>query len=61
VGESIYLAGASKIVAAFFSPAERGLPSGFFDSGSRAGLVRLAGLKVHKMIKFQAAINCTSM
>jgi hypothetical protein len=22
-------------------------------------LVRLAGLKVHKMIKFQAAINCT--
>jgi RHS repeat-associated protein len=24
-------------------------------------LVRLAGLKVHKMIKFQAAINCTSM
>ena len=38
VGESIYLAGGTKIVAAFFTPAERGLPSGFFDSGSRAGL-----------------------
>jgi MFS transporter, ACS family, D-galactonate transporter len=38
VGESIYLAGATKIVAAFFAPAERGLPSGLFNSGSRAGL-----------------------
>ena len=38
VGESIYLAGGTKIVAAFFVPAERGLPSGLFDSGSRAGL-----------------------
>jgi ACS family D-galactonate transporter-like MFS transporter len=38
VGESIYLAGGTKIVAAFFAPAERGLPSGLFDSGSRAGL-----------------------
>src|SRR6266542_3227426 len=38
VGESIYLAGGTKIVAAFFPPHERGLPSGLFDSGSRAGL-----------------------
>ena len=38
VGESIYLAGGTKIVAAFFGPTERGLPSGLFDSGSRAGL-----------------------
>jgi MFS family permease len=38
VGESIYLAGGTKIVATFFAPAERGLPSGLFDSGSRAGL-----------------------
>lgn len=38
VGESIYLAGGTKIVAAFFTPEERGLPSGLFDSGSRAGL-----------------------
>src|SRR5207302_3542233 len=28
VGESIYLAGGTKIVGAFFAPAERGLPSG---------------------------------
>jgi len=38
LGESIYLAGGTKIVAALFPPAERGLPSGLFDSGSRAGL-----------------------
>ena len=38
VGESIYLAGGTKSVAAFFPPEERGLPSGLFDSGSRAGL-----------------------
>jgi hypothetical protein len=29
------------------------------DVKARVNLVRLAGLKVHKMIKFQAAINCT--
>ena len=38
LGESIYLPGGTKIVAAFFAPADRGLPSGLFDSGSRAGL-----------------------
>src|SRR5438034_6136674 len=33
VGESIYLAGGTKRVAAFFPPGERGLPPGLFDSG----------------------------
>lgn len=38
VGESIYLPGGSKIVSVLFPPTERGLPSGLFDCGSRAGL-----------------------
>src|SRR6202008_3918046 len=39
VGEAIYLPGGSKIVSLLFSPAERGLPSGIFDAGTRTGLV----------------------
>ena len=39
IGESIYLPGGTKIVSVLFEPRERGLPSGIFDSGSRAGLV----------------------
>jgi len=38
VGESIYLPGGTKIVSLLFSPKDRGLPSGIFDSGTRAGL-----------------------
>jgi MFS transporter, ACS family, D-galactonate transporter len=38
VGESIYLPGGSKIVSVLFPPAERGLPAGLFDCGTRAGL-----------------------
>lgn len=38
-GESIYLPGGIKIVSLLFSPKERGLPSGLFDSGTRTGLV----------------------
>jgi ACS family D-galactonate transporter-like MFS transporter len=38
IGESIYLPGAVTIVSRFFAPAERGLPSGIFNSGARAGL-----------------------
>ncbi len=38
-GESIYLPGGMKIVTLLFSPKERGLPSGLFDSGTRTGLV----------------------
>ena len=38
IGESIYLPGGTKIVSVLFEPRERGLPSGIFDSGTRAGL-----------------------
>jgi MFS transporter, ACS family, D-galactonate transporter len=44
-GESIYLPGGTKIVSLLFGRAERGLPSGFFDSGTRFGLV-LGGLAI---------------
>ncbi|HET7211967.1 MAG TPA: MFS transporter [Terriglobia bacterium] len=44
-GESIYLPGGTKIVSVLFGHAERGLPSGFFDSGTRFGLV-LGGLAI---------------
>ena len=39
IGEAIYLPGGSKIVSLLFLPAERGLPCGLFDSGTRTGLV----------------------
>jgi MFS family permease len=39
IGEAIYLPGGSKVVALLFRPAERGLPCGLFDSGTRTGLV----------------------
>jgi MFS family permease len=39
VGEAIYLPGGSTIVSLLFRPAERGLPSGLFDAGTRTGLV----------------------
>jgi ACS family D-galactonate transporter-like MFS transporter len=44
-GESIYLPGGNKIVSLLFGRAERGLPSGFFDSGTRFGLV-VGGLAI---------------
>lgn len=39
IGEAIYLPGGSKIVSLLFQPAERGLPCGLFDAGTRTGLV----------------------
>jgi len=39
VGESIYLPAATKIVSSLYAQKERGLPSGIFNSGARAGLV----------------------
>lgn len=45
VGESIYLPGGTKIVSLLFGPAERGLPCGLFDFGTRMGLV-LGGLLI---------------
>jgi MFS family permease len=51
VGESIYLPGGTKIVSMLFPSAERGFPSGLFDSGSRMGLAAgaplIAALIVH--------------
>lgn len=38
IGESIYLPGGTKIVSLLFAPQDRGLPSGIFDCGTRAGL-----------------------
>jgi MFS family permease len=45
VGESIYLPGGTKIVSLLFAPAERGLPCGIFDFGTRMGMA-LGGLTV---------------
>ena len=39
IGEAVYLPGGSKIVSLLFRPAERGLPCGLFDAGTRTGLV----------------------
>jgi MFS family permease len=38
IGESIYLPGGTKIVSLLFPSSQRGLPSGFFDSGTRLGI-----------------------
>ena len=38
IGEAIYLPGSVKFISISFPPEERGLPSGLFDSGARAGL-----------------------
>ena len=38
VGESIFLPGGMKVVSRIFPARERGLPTGFFESGSRFGL-----------------------
>jgi len=49
VGESIYLAGGTKVVSLFFPLAERGLPCGLFDAGTRTGLV-LEGLTIGLLV-----------
>ncbi|MGH9731106.1 MAG: MFS transporter, partial [Candidatus Acidiferrales bacterium] len=38
VGESIYFPGGVKIVSVLFAPADRGLPTGIFNCGIKAGL-----------------------
>ena len=45
IGESIYLAGGTKVVSLFFPMAQRGLPCGLFDAGTRTGLV-LEGITI---------------
>src|SRR6185312_2015633 len=49
IGEAIYLPGGSKIVSLLFRPAERGLPCGLFDAGTRTGLV-MEGILVPFML-----------
>lgn len=51
-GESIYLPGGSKIVAVLFPSQDRGLPSGFFDSGTRVGLAVGAPLVAMLVVKY---------
>jgi MFS family permease len=38
VGEAIYAPGGMRIISLLYSPAERGLPTGIFDGGTRFGL-----------------------
>jgi MFS family permease len=45
IGESIYLVGGTKVVSLLFPLAQRGLPCGLFDAGTRTGLV-LEGLTI---------------
>jgi MFS family permease len=49
VGESIYLAGGTKVVSLFFPISQRGLPCGLFDAGTRTGLV-LEGLIIGTLL-----------
>ena len=49
IGESIYLAGGTKIVSLFFPLSQRGLPCGLFDAGTRTGLV-LEGLTIGMLL-----------
>src|SRR3954471_17330760 len=49
IGEAIYLPGGTRIVSLLFPIAERGLPCGLFDFGTRSGMV-LEGLIVPMMI-----------
>src|SRR6185295_1787826 len=50
VGESIYLAGGTKVVSLFFPLSQRGLPCGLFDAGTRTGLV-LEGLTIGLLLQ----------
>jgi MFS family permease len=50
LGESIYLAGGTKVVSLFFPISQRGLPCGLFDAGTRTGLV-LEGLLIGIMVQ----------
>src|SRR4051812_29961756 len=49
IGECIYLSGGTKVVSLFFPLAERGLPCGLFDAGTRTGLV-LEGLTIGLLV-----------
>ena len=38
IGESVYLPGSVRFISRSFSPEDRGLPTGIFDCGTRAGI-----------------------
>ena len=50
LGESIYLAGGTKVVSLFFPLSQRGLPCGLFDAGTRTGLV-IEGLVIGLLVQ----------
>lgn len=52
IGESIYLPGGNRIVGSLFAPAERGLPSGLFDGGTRIGMAAGMPLVAWLIVKF---------
>ena len=52
VGESIFLPGGMKIVSRIFPAQERGLPTGFFESGSRLGLALGAPLLAWLILRY---------
>ncbi len=52
VGEAIHLPGGVRIVRSLFSPAERGLPTGFFDSGTRFGVAFGAPLIAWLIVRY---------
>ncbi len=52
IGEAIYLPGGTKIVSLLFPHQDRGLPSGIFDCGTRAGLALGAPLTALLIIHF---------
>ena len=52
VGESVYLPTSVKLVSTLFPSRDRGLPSGFFDSGTRLGLALGAPLVAWLTVRY---------
>ena len=52
VGESVYLPGGLKLVSTLFPSRDRGLPTGFFDSGTRLGLALGAPLVAWLTVRY---------
>jgi MFS family permease len=52
VGESVYLPISAKLVSAFFLSRDRGLPTGFLDSGTRLGLALGAPLVAWLTVRY---------
>lgn len=52
VGEAIHLPGGVRIVRSLFRPAERGLPTGLFDAGTRFGVALGATLIAWLIVRY---------